>query len=164
MGDVLASNTSFRDLPPDALLIGAGRGSAGGSLVAYLTDIIALDPIRYDLLFDRFLTPGRKGFRDIDVDYPQSKRPNIKENLTAGHGHDHVCGVGTRSRSGPKQTMRDLCRAMGINFADTDETVALIEDIEGVEAEIEADLDGEPPTWKEVLEGRGSVLAEWAGK
>jgi Bacterial DNA polymerase III alpha NTPase domain len=117
-----------------------------------------------DLLFDRFLTHVRKRFPDIDVDYPQSQRPNIKQYLAARHGHDHVCGCGTRSRSGPKQTMRDLRRAMGISFADTNETVALIEDVEGVDAEIEVDLDGEPPTWKEVLEGRGSALAEWAGK
>jgi DNA polymerase III alpha subunit len=60
--------------------------------------------------------------------------------------------------------MRDLCRAIGINFADTNETVALLEDIEGVQAEIEADVDGEPPTWEEALEGRGSPRAEWAGE
>jgi DNA polymerase III subunit alpha len=149
---------------PDPLLIKPGRGSSGGFLEAYLMDVTALDPIRNDLLFDRFLRPGRGGFPDIDVDYPQSQRPKIKEYLAARQGHDHVCGVGTPSRSGPKQTMRDSCRAMGINFADTKETVALIEDIKGVEAEIEADLDGEPPTWEEVLEGRGSALADRASK
>jgi DNA polymerase-3 subunit alpha len=69
--------------PRTPLLVGPGRGSAGGCLVAYLLGITNLDPIRYDLLFARFLTKGRKGFPDIDCDFPQSYRPGIKDYLSA---------------------------------------------------------------------------------
>ena len=147
---------------PDPLLIGPGRGSAGGSLVAYLMDITALDPIKYDLLFSRFLTPGRKGFPDVDVDVPQSKRPDLKEYVAARHGHDHVCGIGTRSRSGPKATLRDLARAFSVSFTDANLMADLIEEVEGLPDEL--DLDGEQMSWGEILEKKGGDLAPWVAR
>lgn len=144
---------------PDPLLLGPGRGSAGGSLVAYLMDITELDPIKYGLLFGRFLTPGRKGYPDIDIDLPQSKRPGMKQYMSVRHGHDHVCGIGTRSRSGPKQTLRDLCRVMKISYSDTKEMSALLDELS--ELEPEENLAGEEMSWDEVLEKKGGDLAPW---
>ena len=146
----------------DPVLIGPGRGSAGGSLVSYLLGITTVDPIKHGLLFERFLTHGRKGYPDIDVDVPQSRRPELREYIHARHGHDHVCSIGTLSRSGPKAALKDLCRAMKIDGGDAVKMSAIIEELE------EIDPDGAPElrdlSWDEIIERRGGDLAPWAKK
>ena len=142
---------------PDPLIIGPGRGSAGGSLVAYLMDITTVDPIKYDLSFSRFISPGRKGLPDIDVDVPQSKRLDIKQYFAHRYGHDHVCGIGTRSRSQPRAMLADLCRVMGIPFADRKKMSDILDEV----ADIEED---ETASWDEVLSEKGGDLAPWANK
>lgn len=139
------------------MLVGPGRGSAGGSLVAYLLGITTIDPIRYGLLFSRFLSAGRKGYPDIDCDFPQSLRPGLKEYLGARYGHDHVCAIGTLTRSQPKAILKDLGRAMKIPMG---EVIAMGKIIEGVSS-LEADEDA---SWDEVVERKGGALAEWARK
>ena len=98
------------------MLVGPGRGSAGGSLVAWLLGITSVDPIRYGLLFERFISADRKDWPDIDIDFPQSKRDEVKDYIVARHGADRVCGIGTRSTSRPKGVLADLCRVKGIPF------------------------------------------------
>lgn len=139
----------------EQLLIGPGRGSAGGSLVAYLLGITSIDPIKHGLIFERFINPGRKDFPDIDVDVPQSRRGQLKEYLGARFGHDHVCHIGTRARSAPRGMLADLCRVMGIGFADRMAMSAIIEEVEDIAAEDES------LGWDEVLAERGGDLAPW---
>lgn len=91
-----------------------GRGSSGGSLVTYLLDITAVDPLKYDLLFERFLSLDRADFPDIDTDFPKSKLPLIKQYLAQKYGEDHVCGIGTIQTSEPKGILKDLGRALDI--------------------------------------------------
>lgn len=143
----------------EPLLVGPGRGSAGGSLVAYLLDITALDPIKYGLLFGRFINPGRKGFPDIDVDVPQSKRAVIKDYLGARFGHQHVCGIGTKSRSRPKAMLADLCRVRlngkePIPFGDRKMMSEILEEVE--------DIGDEEGGWDQILAEKGGDLAPWA--
>lgn len=140
----------------EQLLIGPGRGSAGGSLVAYLLGITSIDPIRHGLIFERFINPGRKDFPDIDVDVPQSRRSQLKEYLGARFGHDHVCHIGTRARSAPKGMLADLCRVMGIGFSDRMAMSAIIEEVEDIAAEDES------LGWDEIISERGGELAPWA--
>ena len=93
-----------------------GRGSSGGSLVTYLMDITAVDPLKYDLLFERFLSIDREDFPDIDTDFPKSKLPLVKQYLAQKYGEDHVCTIGTITTSEPKGILKDLGRALQIPF------------------------------------------------
>lgn len=147
-------------------LCGPGRGSGGGSLVNYLLGITSLDPIKYDLMFERFINPDRPDYPDIDVDFQKSHRPGLKSYLGARYGEGNVCSIGLDSRSGPKQTLKDIARAMGIEFADVKKMVDLVGEIDQMDEydENELDEDQEPPTWDEVLAEMGGELAPWARK
>lgn len=105
-----------------------GRGSSGGSLVTYLMDITAVDPLKYDLLFERFLSVDRADFPDIDTDFPRSKLPLIKQYLAQKYGEDHVCGIGTITNSEPKGILKDLSRALTIPFEDSNAIAKAIPD------------------------------------
>ncbi len=151
----------------DPMTIGPGRGSAGGSLVSWLMGITALDPIRYDLIFERFLAPGRKGYPDIDVDFPQSKLRGMIEYLQARHGHEHVCGIGTVGRSGAKGMLRDLARTMPeVTYRDLDAMSKLIEQATTIVASAREGTDDEVDElgWKEILTEKGGDLIPWARK
>lgn len=144
------------------MLIGPGRGSAGGCLIAYLLDITALDPIHYGLMFERFLDPDRNDNPDIDIDFPQSLRPNAKAYLEGRYGHDHVCTIGTLSRSQPKAVLRDVARAMQIGLGDVAKMSKIIDQVKTIEVEVD---EGEnAPSWEEVLDAKGGELAQWARK
>lgn len=110
------------------ILVGPGRGSAGGSLVAFLTGIHLVDPLRYGTLFSRFLSPGRKLPPDIDVDIPQSYRPDALEYFRARFGQDNVCAIGTVNRSGVKQVLKDLGRAQDIPFTELQKISDLLDE------------------------------------
>lgn len=148
----------------DPMITGPGRGSAGGALVSWLMDITALDPIRYDLLFERFMTPSRKGFPDIDVDFPQSRLRGMAQYLGARHGHDHVCALGTVGRNGPKGMLRDLCKVHDVPWKDRKAMSEIIEKgVEIVAASREAaDESGDDLSWDEVLAEKGGDLQQYA--
>jgi DNA polymerase-3 subunit alpha len=156
----------------DPMITGPGRGSAGGALVSWLLDITALDPLKYDLLFERFMAPGRKGYPDIDVDFPQSRLRGIAQYLGARYGHDHVCALGTVSRNGPKGMLKDLGKAFDIPWADRDAMRKIIEQaVEIIAAEREAadDQTGQEDVdndlgWDEVLAEKGGDLIPYAKK
>lgn len=96
----------------NAIRTGPGRGSAAGSLVSYLLKITLVDPIRYDLLFERFLNPERYNMPDIDVDIPDDKREQVLKYIEAHYGHQNVAQICTFTTFGAKQSIRDAARVM----------------------------------------------------
>lgn len=95
---------------------GAGRGSAAGSLVAYLLHITGVDPIRYNLLFERFLNRERYTMPDIDLDFPDDKREDILEYIVSKYGNQNVAQIVTFGTLGAKQVIRDVCKVFGENI------------------------------------------------
>lgn len=95
------------------IYVGGGRGSAAGSLVAYCTGITDVDPIKYDLLFERFLNPDRISAPDIDTDFEDSKRGMVVEYCRAKYGADHVSGIITFGTSAAKNAVRSITRVLG---------------------------------------------------
>lgn len=98
------------------ILVGPGRGSAAGSLVSYSIGITDVDPIRYDLLFERFLNPERVTMPDIDIDFDSEKRSEVVDYVTEKYGDKKVCGIITFNTLGAKQVVRDLGRCMDISL------------------------------------------------
>ena len=96
------------------ILVGPGRGSAAGSLVAYSLGITEIDPITYNLLFERFLNPERKTMPDIDTDIPDSYRDDIINYVTNKYGKKKVAGIVTFSTLAAKQVLRDVGRILNI--------------------------------------------------
>lgn len=96
------------------ILVGPGRGSAAGSLVAYSLGITDIDPLEYDLLFERFLNPERKTMPDIDTDFPDNKRDDVINYVIEKYGKRRVCGIVTFGTLGAKQAIRDVSRVLNI--------------------------------------------------
>ena len=95
---------------------GAGRGSAAGSLVAYLLHITGVDPIRYHLLFERFLNRERYTMPDIDLDFPDDKREDILAYIVSKYGNQNIAQIVTFGTLGAKQVIRDVCKVFGENI------------------------------------------------
>ena len=93
---------------------GPGRGSAAGSLVSYLLNITKVDPIEYQLLFERFLNPERYTMPDIDLDFPDNRREAILDYVRRKYGENHVAQIATFGTFGSKQALRDVCRVLGL--------------------------------------------------
>lgn len=94
---------------------GSGRGSAAGSLVAYLLEITNVDPIAYDLLFERFLNEERYTMPDIDLDFPDNRREEILQYIFHKYGKEHVAQIGTIGTYGAKSAVRDVGRVFGLS-------------------------------------------------
>lgn len=99
---------------------GAGRGSAAGSLVAYALWITDVDPLKYDLLFERFLNPDRAQMPDIDIDVPDNRREDILDYLHDKYGHDRFAQIITFSTLGTKAVVRDVARVFGLTPSQID--------------------------------------------
>ncbi|MDN2452297.1 DNA polymerase III subunit alpha [Lactobacillus sp. UCMA15818] len=97
------------------ILVGPGRGSAAGSLVSYLLGITDVDPIKYNLLFERFLNEERAQMPDIDLDIPDNRRQEIIEYVNRKYGENHVAQIITFGTFGAKQALRDVARVMGFS-------------------------------------------------
>ena len=104
----------------NGILVGPGRGSAGGSLVAYSLGITDIDPIHYDLLFERFLNPERVTMPDIDTDFPDIYRDQVIKYVTDKYGHKNVSGIVTFGTLGAKQVIRDVGRVLNADNNDID--------------------------------------------
>lgn len=96
--------------------VGPGRGSAAGSLLNYLIGITAIDPIGYDLLFERFLNEYRTELPDIDIDFQDDRRDEVKEYLKQKWGEDHVVDVAAFQSFGLKGVIKDVCRVLEIPY------------------------------------------------
>lgn len=92
------------------ILVGPGRGSAAGALVSYLLNITEIDPIKYDLQFERFLNPSRKTMPDIDVDFMDTKRDAVVEYMREKYGSHNVANIVTFQTIAAKQSLRDIGR------------------------------------------------------
>ncbi len=97
--------------------VGPGRGSAAGCCVAYCLRIVDLDPIRYDLLFERFLNPGRKQMPDIDMDFDERRRGEMIRYVAERYGADHVAQIVTFSTIKARAAVRDGARVLGFPYA-----------------------------------------------
>ena len=102
------------------------RGSAAGSIVTYLLDIANVDPIRYGLLFERFLNPERVNPPDIDIDFADDRRADVIEYTRQKYGRDCVAQIITFGTLGAKSVVRDVARAMGRSFGDGDRLAKMI--------------------------------------
>ena len=96
------------------ILVGPGRGSAVGSLVAYTLGITDIDPIKYGLLFERFLNPERKSMPDIDTDFPDTRRDEVIDYCKKKYGENQISGIVAFGTLAAKQAMRDVARVMNI--------------------------------------------------
>lgn len=99
------------------ILVGPGRGSAAGSLVAYVLGITNVDPIAYDLLFERFLNPERVSMPDIDIDFQDDRRDEVVNYVISKYGKEHVAQIVTFNTYGPRVAIKDMGKVMGIPLA-----------------------------------------------
>jgi len=106
--------------------VGPGRGSAAGSLVSYLLGITDLDPIKYGLLFERFLNPERMGLPDIDIDFCYERRQEVINYVTQKYGQENVAQIITFGTMQARAVLRDVGRVMGISYADVDRIAKMI--------------------------------------
>ena len=102
------------------ILVGPGRGSAAGSLVSYLLKITKIDPLKYDLLFERFLNPSRKKMPDIDIDFMDTRRDEVINYLKEKYGKNKVSNIITFSTILAKQSLRDIGRIYNFKIHDID--------------------------------------------
>ena len=109
--------------------VGPGRGSAAGSLVAYALRITNIDPIRYDLLFERFLNPARISMPDIDIDFCPEGRDEIIKYVTDKYGKDKVSQIITFGKMQAKGVIRDVGRALNIPYGEVDKIAKLIPNV-----------------------------------
>ena len=106
--------------------VGPGRGSAAGSLVAYLLEITELDPIKYGLLFERFLNPERVSMPDVDVDFCKERRGDVIKYVQEKYGSDHVAQIITFGTMAARAAIRDVARAMDFPYAEADKLAKLV--------------------------------------
>jgi len=160
-GYFLMVSNYCRHARDNGVLVGPGRGSGGGCLVAYLANITEIDPVEAELIFERFLTSGRKGLPDFDVDFPSSMREWLTNFIIDYHGEDHVVRVGTHTYLRNKGAVRSLAKVLGstiqIHFPDIEMICAIID-------EAEADSAGLGRAWDEVWTAFPQEYEQWSSK
>ncbi len=105
------------------IMVGPGRGSGAGSIVAYCLNITMLDPLKYNLLFERFLNPERISMPDIDVDFCYERRQEVIDYVARKYGSDHVCQIITFGTMAARGVLRDVGRVLGFPYAQVDQVV-----------------------------------------
>ena len=110
-----------RDIP-----VGPGRGSGAGSLAAYCVGITDIDPIRYNLIFERFLNPERVSMPDFDADFCYERRQEVIDYVNEKYGRDHVAQIVTFGTMAARAAVRDVGRVMGMTYQDVDRVAKLI--------------------------------------
>ncbi len=108
--------------------VGPGRGSAAGALVAFVMGITNIDPLEFDLLFERFLNPERVSMPDIDIDFEDKHRADVIEYVRQKYGEKNVAQIVTFGRLMTKAVIKDMCRVLGLSFAEADRFTKLIPD------------------------------------
>lgn len=108
------------------IVVGPGRGSAAGSIVAYLSGITNIDPLRYELLFERFLNPERVSMPDIDLDFADIRRAEVIRYVESKYGKEHVAQIITFGTMAARAAVRDVGRALGLSYGFCDMVAKLI--------------------------------------
>ncbi len=121
----------------NGVVVGPGRGSAAGSFVSYLTEITNVDPIGYDLLFERFLNPERISMPDVDMDFADDRRDDVLDYVRRKYGADHVAQIITFGTMAAKAAIRDTGRALGFPYAFCDQISKLIPMFTSLEKAVE---------------------------
>ncbi|MBN2712643.1 MAG: DNA polymerase III subunit alpha [Planctomycetes bacterium] len=127
--------------------VGPGRGSAAGSIVAYSLGITNLDPLRYDLLFERFLNEGSNEMPDIDLDFDKERRHEVVEHIIKRHGADHCAKIVTFGCLSAKSAVRDVGRVLGVPLHEVDVIAKMIPDMvkaKGDKNSLEVSMDENP--------------------
>lgn len=114
------------------IMVGPGRGSAAGSLVAYLLKITKVNPLKYGLLFERFLNPERVTMPDIDIDFDEN-RDQIIDYVKERYGEERVAQIGTFGTMAGRAAVRDIGRALGISYGKVDKVAKMISSRAGIE-------------------------------
>jgi DNA polymerase-3 subunit alpha len=112
----------------NSIAVGPGRGSAAGSLVSYCLQITDVDPLRYDLLFERFLNPERVSMPDIDIDFSVRGRERVMRYVTEKYGRESVAQIVTFGKMFPRAATRDAARVLGYDYGAGDRLAKLIPD------------------------------------
>ena len=134
----------------NGIVVGPGRGSAAGSIVAYTLAITDVDPLRYGLLFERFLNPERVSMPDIDIDFSVRGRERVIQYVTEKYGRASVAQIVTFGRMFPRQATRDAARVLGHEYGAGDRLAKLIPD----------PIQGRPPSFEDCMkEGQPLRLA-----
>lgn len=115
------------------VFIGPGRGSAAGSVVAYCTGITNIDPIKYNLLFERFLNPDRKSMPDIDTDFDDEGRQKVIDYVVNKYGKNQVAQIITYGTMAAKMSIKDVARVMDLPLAESNALAKMIPDKPGIE-------------------------------
>jgi DNA polymerase-3 subunit alpha len=119
----------------NGILVGPGRGSSAGSIVCYSLGITALDPLKYNLIFERFLNPSRISMPDIDIDFADDRRSEVIDYVVQKYGADHVAQIVTFGTLAAKASVRDVGRALGMPLSEVDRVAKLIPTGPGVTIE-----------------------------
>jgi DNA polymerase III subunit alpha len=136
----------------NGIAVGPGRGSAAGSLVSYCLQITDVDPLRYDLLFERFLNAERVSMPDIDIDFSVRGRERVIRYVTDKYGTDRVAQIITFGKMFPRAATRDAARVLGHDYGVGDRLAKLIPD----------PIMGRPPSFDECLQPGAELAAEYA--
>ena len=134
----------------NGIAVGPGRGSAAGSIVAYSLTITDVDPLRYDLLFERFLNAERVSMPDIDIDFSVRGRERVIRYVTEKYGTDRVAQIITFGKMFPRAATRDAARVLGHDYGVGDKLAKLIPD----------PIMGRPPSFEECLQPGADLAAE----
>ncbi len=110
----------------NGVVVGPGRGSAAGSLVSYLIKITDIDPVKYNLLFERFLNPERISMPDIDTDFADTRRDDVLKYVSEKYGQDHVAQIITFGTMAARNAIRDVGRVMSLPYSYCDKVAKLI--------------------------------------
>ena len=125
------------------IFVGPGRGSGAGSLAAYAMDITDIDPIKYDLIFERFLNPERVSMPDFDIDFCIERRQEVIDYVVQKYGADHVAQIITFGSMAAKAAIRDVGRALDMPYADTDRIAKLVPNVLGITLDQALEQSGE---------------------
>ncbi|HEV8662004.1 MAG TPA: DNA polymerase III subunit alpha, partial [Candidatus Methylomirabilis sp.] len=138
--------------------VGPGRGSAAGSLVAYALGITNIDPLRYGLLFERFLNPERVSMPDMDIDFSYERRDEVINYVTEKYGKDNVAQIITFGTLGAKAVIRDVARALGLPYSEADKLAKMVPTTLNITLD---DALAQSPALAEAVRTRPEVAELW---
>ncbi len=142
------------------IAVGPGRGSSAGSLVAYCLGITNIDPMRYGLLFERFLNPERVSMPDMDIDFADDRRDEVIRYVADKYGRDRVAHIITFGTLGAKAAIRDVGRVLGMTYADVDRIAKLVPNFP-LNITLDDAYQKSPPL-ADMVKGQESVAELWS--